>query len=241
MKLEKEREKFIEKLTDSNEELARFAYVCSHDLQEPLRMVRSFSELLQAHLADDLKDDAKGQKYFKFVIDGAARAQLLITDILSYSSISSDTQMLECVSLEELVSVIQKDMLDTSSGIITADALPAIHGNRTQLYQLFQNLISNGLKYQKPDAEPHVYISVKNNEQFWLLTFKDNGIGMEERHLKKIFDVFQRLHGKKQYAGTGVGLAICKKVVERHNGEIWVESEVNVGSTFFVKLLKPIE
>ena len=241
VKLEKEREKFIEKLTDSNEELARFAYVCSHDLQEPLRMVRSFSELLQAHLADDLKDDAKGQKYFKFVIDGAARAQLLITDILSYSSISSDTQMLECVSLEELVSVIQKDMLDTSSGIITADALPAIHGNRTQLYQLFQNLISNGLKYQKPDAEPHVYISVKNNEQFWLLTFKDNGIGMEERHLKKIFDVFQRLHGKKQYAGTGVGLAICKKVVERHNGEIWVESEVNVGSTFFVKLLKPIE
>lgn len=241
VKLEKEREKFIDKLTDSNEELARFAYVCSHDLQEPLRMVRSFSELLQAHLADDLKDDAKGQKYFKFVIDGAARAQLLITDILSYSSISSDTQMLECVSLEELVSVIQKDLLDTSSGIITADALPAIQGNRTQLYQLFQNLISNGLKYQKPDAEPHVHISVENNEQFWLLAFKDNGIGMEERHLKKIFDVFQRLHGKKQYAGTGVGLAICKKVVERHNGEIWVESEVNVGSTFFVKLLKPIE
>lgn len=239
--LEQEREKFIEKLTDSNEELARFAYVCSHDLQEPLRMVRSFSELLQNHLADNLKDDAKGQKYFNFVIDGAARAQLLITDILSYSSINSDTKMNEFVDLAEILAVINNDLLGSlvgKKGKITADTLPILRGNRTQLFQLFQNLLSNGLKYQKADGMPHVHISVENNEKYWLFSFKDNGIGMEKRHLNRIFEVFQRLHGKKQYAGTGVGLAICKKVVERHGGAIWVESEVNLGSTFFVKLLK---
>ncbi|AWB58556.1 CHASE domain-containing protein [Colwellia sp. Arc7-D] len=243
VKLEKEREKFIEKLTDSNEELARFAYVCSHDLQEPLRMVRSFSEMLKEHLADNLKDDAKGQKYFNFVIDGAARAQLLITDILSYSSISSDTQMYENVDVEALISVIKKDLLGSSNNKaeITADVLPILQGNRTQLFQLFQNLISNGLKYQKPDSTPHIHISVESSDKYWLFAFKDNGIGMQERHLNKIFEVFQRLHGKKQYAGTGVGLAICKKVVERHDGAIWVESEVDVGSTFYVKLLKPTD
>ncbi|ASP46838.1 CHASE domain-containing protein [Cognaticolwellia beringensis] len=244
VKLEKEREKFIDKLTDSNEELARFAYVCSHDLQEPLRMVRSFSELLQEHLADSLKDDAKGQKYFSFVIDGAARAQLLITDILSYSSISSDTQMFENVDIEGIVTMIKKDLLDPSTGKkgeITFDPLPILQGNKTQLFQLFQNLLSNGLKYQKLDATPHVHIGVEESDTHWLFIFKDNGIGMEERHLRKIFEVFKRLHGKKQYAGTGVGLSICKKVVERHDGVIWVESEVNVGSTFYVKLLKLTE
>ncbi|ARD43377.1 CHASE domain-containing protein [Colwellia sp. PAMC 21821] len=245
VKLEKEREKFIEKLTDSNEELARFAYVCSHDLQEPLRMVRSFTEMLQEHLADSLKDDAKGQKYFNFVIDGAARAQMLITDILSYSSISSsDTQMFENVDLEGIVTVIKNDLLDESAGKkgqITFDPLPELQGNKTQLFQLFQNLLSNGLKYQQLDATPHVHISVEDSDMHWLFSFKDNGIGMEARHLKKIFEVFQRLHGRKQYAGTGVGLSICKKVVERHGGEIWVESEVNVGSTFYVKLLKPTD
>jgi PAS domain S-box-containing protein len=239
--LEQEREKFIDKLTDSNEELARFAYVCSHDLQEPLRMVCSFSELLQDHLADDLKDDAKGQKYFNFVIDGAARAQLLITDILSYSSINSDTKMNEYVNLAEVLTVITSDLLDSSTGNkgeITSDTLPTLQGNRTQLFQLFQNLLSNGLKYQKTDGIPHVHIGVENNEKYWLFSFKDNGIGMQKKNLNRIFEVFKRLHGKKQYAGTGVGLAICKKVVERHGGAIWVESEVNVGSTFFVKLLK---
>ena len=240
--LEKEREVFIEKLTDSNEELARFAYVCSHDLQEPLRMVRSFSEKLQDHLAESLKDDVKGQKYFKFVTDGAARAQILITDILAYSSISSDTQALENVNLTSVITVIKNDLLDHSSGRkgeITFEPLPEIQGNKTQLFQLFQNLISNGLKYQKPDAMPHVHLGVLDNDSHWLFTIKDNGIGMEARHLTKIFEVFQRLHGRSKYAGTGVGLSICKKVVERHGGTIWVESEKNLGSTFYVKLLKP--
>lgn len=240
--LEKERDKFIEKLTDSNEELARFAYVCSHDLQEPLRMVRSFSEMLQNHLAQTLKDDAKGQKYFNFVIDGATRSQTLITDILAYSSISNDTLMFEDVDLAKVVGVISAELCDSASGMkgkVTCDDLPKLQGNKTQLFQLFQNLISNGLKYQKADATPHVHIGVEDQGKYWLFTVKDNGIGMEHRHFTKIFEVFQRLHGRSKYAGTGVGLSICKKVVERHGGTIWVESQKDVGSTFFVKLLKP--
>lgn len=240
--LEQERELFIEQLTDSNEELARFAYVCSHDLQEPLRMVRSFSERLQEHLADSLKDDAKGQKYFNFVIDGAARAQALITDILTYSSISNDTQALETVNLTSIVNTIKADLLAGNSnkkGAVTFDALPSLQGNKTQLFQLFQNLISNALKYQKPDTLPQVHISVEDHDSHWVFAVRDNGIGMEERHLTKIFEVFQRLHGKAKYVGTGVGLSICKKVVERHGGAIWVESEKGIGSTFYVKLLKP--
>jgi PAS domain S-box-containing protein len=239
---EEEREKLIDKLTDSNEELERFAFVCSHDLQEPLRMVRSFSEKLQDHIADSLEHDVKGKKYFNFVIDGAARAQTLITDILTYSSISTDTHMLERVSIEQIITIIKSNMLDTAertTGSITFDPLPYLQGNKTQLFQLFQNLINNGLKYQRPDVEPHVHISVEDSGQHWTFSIKDNGIGMEKRHLKKIFEVFQRLHRRSQYAGTGVGLSICKKVTERHGGIIWVESEKGVGSTFYVKLLKP--
>lgn len=240
--LEKEREKFIEKLTDSNEELARFAFVCSHDLQEPLRMVRSFSEKLQEHIADDLENDEKGKKYFNFVIDGASRAQTLITDILSYSSISNDTQILESVNIEEIITLIKNNTLSSNNSEkseVTFDPLPILQGNKTQLLQLFQNLINNGLKYQKIGDIPHVHISVEDTGQHWTFSINDNGIGMEERHLKKIFEVFQRLHRRSKYAGTGVGLSICKKVAERHGGSIWVKSEKDIGSTFYVKLLKP--
>jgi len=240
--LEKEREKFIDELTDSNEELERFAYVCSHDLQEPLRMVRSFSEKLQEHIADDLKNDAKGQKYFNFVTDGASRAQTLITDILAYSSISSDTQILERVNIESLINVIRTNMLanqEVNKGKITFEPLPELQGNKTQLLQLFQNLINNGMKYQKPEQIPHVHISAEDAGEHWTFIVKDNGIGMEERHFKKIFEVFQRLHRRSQFAGTGVGLSICKKVAERHGGTIWVNSKKGFGSTFYIKLLKP--
>lgn len=238
-----ERESLIEKLTDSNEELARFAFVCSHDLQEPLRMIRSFSEKLQAHISDDLINDEKGQKYFRFITDGAARAQQLIQDILSYSSIGTDTEQLQSIDVDKMIAGIRDAMsaaLDNCEGVITSDDLPELQGNRTQLFQLFQNLINNATKYQKPGAAPVVHVGVADAGDFWKFSISDNGIGMEERHLHKIFDVFQRLHGKGQYAGTGVGLSICKKVVERHGGKLWVESEYGVGSTFYFTLLKPI-
>jgi len=239
----KERESLIDKLTDSNEELARFAFVCSHDLQEPLRMIRSFSEKLQTHIGDDLVNDEKGRKYFHFITDGATRAQELIEDILTYSSIDSDTQKLDSIDGNQLVSSIKDAMqvsLDNSGGVITSEVMPELHGNRTQLFQLFQNLLNNAIKYQRHDTSPHVHISVTDAGEHWQFAINDNGIGMEQRHLRKIFDVFQRLHRKNQYAGTGVGLSICKKVVKRHGGKLWVESEHGVGSTFYFTLLKPV-
>jgi PAS domain S-box-containing protein len=238
---QREREHMVDKLMESNEELERFAFVCSHDLQEPLRMIRSFSEKLQTHIADTLEHDEKGKKYFHFVTDGAARAQVLIADILAYSSISSDTQKRVDVAGGRLIDVIKENMQNSlleTGGNITYDALPTVNGNKTQLFQLFQNLINNGMKYCKLHTPPQVHVSVKDAGECWQFAIKDNGIGMEQKNLTKIFDVFQRLHRKNQYAGTGVGLSICKKVVERHGGCIWVESEKGVGSTFYFTLLK---
>jgi PAS domain S-box-containing protein len=238
---QQEREKMVDKLMDSNEELERFAFVCSHDLQEPLRMIRSFSEKLQAHISNTLENDEKGKRYFHFVTDGAARAQALIADILAYSSIGTDTQQLEDVRGNDLVNIIKDNMQDSlqeSGGSITCQELPMLRGNKTQLFQLFQNLINNGMKYQKPDTVPKLQINVESFGSFWKFSIKDNGIGMEEKHLKKIFEVFQRLHRKNQYAGTGVGLSICRKVAERHGGTIWAESKKGTGSTFYFTLLK---
>lgn len=238
-----EREKLISELTDSNEELERFAYVCSHDLQEPLRMIGSFSEKLQLHIAGDLDHDEKGKKYFRFITDGAARAQSLIADILTYSSISNDTHSLQRINGLDLIDSIKGVMREAllEGGVqITHDELPELQGNKTQLYQLFQNLINNAIKYQHPDTRPHVHIGVVDAGKIWQFSVKDNGIGMEERHLDKIFDVFQRLHRKSQFAGTGIGLSICKKVVSRHGGTLWVESELGIGSTFHFTLLKSI-
>lgn len=237
-----DREKLIDELTDSNEELERFAFVCSHDLQEPLRMIRSFSEKLQTHIAEDLDNDEKGKKYFRFITEGATRAQDLIADILSYSSITNDTHKLQPIDGQDLIDSIKRTMhvsLMESGARISNDTLPNLHGNQTQLYQLFQNLINNAIKYQRSVVSPQVHISVADAGRYWQFSVNDNGIGMEHRHLTKIFDVFQRLHRKSQYAGTGVGLSICKKVVSRHGGTLWAESELGVGSTFHFTLLKP--
>ncbi len=236
-----ERDKLMAKLADSNEELEHFAFVCSHDLQEPLRIIRSFSELLQLHLAETLQHDEKGQRYFNYMIDGAARAQILISDILAYSRIDRDTQPLESVNVMELIDIVKQSLQSNdknSSANIEYDQLPTVHGNKTQLYQLFQNLINNGIKYQLKDAQPHIYIKVKDLSTHWQFEINDNGIGIDGRYQQQIFEVFKRLHGHGEFAGTGVGLAICRKVVERHGGEIWVDSEKGEGATFYFTLLK---
>ncbi len=237
-----EKEILINKLINSNEELARFAFVCSHDLQEPLRMIRSFTEKLQLHIADDIANDEKGKKYLHFITDGAERAQILISDILAYSSISTSTQPLEsvdCIALIEDIKQLMGTALESNNGKITHDALPMLQGNKTQLYQLFQNLINNAVKYQTAETAPRVHVGVTDAGKLWQFSIEDNGIGMEQRHLSKIFDMFQRLHRRNQYAGTGVGLSICKKVVELHGGTLWVESTPGTGSIFYFTLQKP--
>jgi len=204
-------------------------------------MIRSFSERLDVHLKDKIKGDKKAQKYLHFVTDGAMRSQELIHDILSYSSVNSDTSNLEHVDLNALVQVIQTTMCAEQKTIpqnISWDKLPSVMGNKTQLYQLLQNLINNGLKYQKANATPKVHVGLTDSGDEWIISVRDNGIGMNEKHLSKIFEVFQRLHRRSEYAGTGIGLSICRKVIERHGGKIWVESEIDHGSTFFFSLPK---
>jgi len=232
-------EQMVDELTSSNEELARFAYVCSHDLQEPLRMVRCFSELLQSRIGDQLQDDEKSSRYFQYITDGAERSQSLITDILAYSRIDSDTKKSSRVDLNRIVKEIRRGFYTgvSEQGFrLTSDDLPVIYANETQIYQLFQNLIGNGFKYSAPDRAPHVHISVAHEGDRCRFSVTDNGIGIKARHAEKIFQVFQRLHGKDEYSGTGVGLSICKKIVEKHFGKIWVESVPDEGSTFYFTL-----
>lgn len=237
-----ERESLIAKLSDSNEELERFAYVCSHDLQEPLRMIRSYSEKFDMRFKDMVQEDERGKKYLNYVIDGATRAQNLIADILAYSSLDKDTQASENINVGELVRVVKENLhenLKEKKGKITTDKkLPNIVGNKTQIYQLLQNLINNGLKYQEQGRKPKIHVGCEDKGSYWQFTVEDNGIGMEPQYLKKIFEVFKRLHQKDEYTGTGVGLSICKKVVERHGGDIWVDSEFGKGSTFYFTIKK---
>ncbi len=231
----------VDKLIDSNEELERFAFVCSHDLQEPLRMIRSFSERLETHLQTELSVDEKGSRYLNFITDGAERAQQLIADILAYSRVNHDTDKMEVFEVNGLVDVVAKDLserLDEIGGQLTHDDLPSVSGNKAQIFQLLQNLIHNGIKYRAEGAKPHVHVSALDLGDFYQFEVRDNGIGINKKHTKKIFEVFQRLHGRGEYTGTGIGLSICKKITERHGGKIWVSSELGKGSSFFFTLRK---
>lgn len=241
-KNEREREKLINQLMSSNEELERFAYICSHDMQEPLRMMSNFSSLLQRHISQKIEGDKKAQHYFKFVIDGADHAQSLIKDILSYASLDRNSNSPEQIDLVEIIRAIEQNqqlIISEHQGGITYEQLPQIMGYKMQIYQVFQNLINNGMKYKKENFPPIIHISFADKGEHWMFSISDNGIGMESHQLEKIFEVFKRLHRKDEYSGTGIGLSICKKVVERHGGKIWVESEVGRGSTFYFTILKP--
>ncbi len=238
-----EKIKLIERLNTSNTELARFAFVCSHDLQEPFRMIRSFTDKLNHHIQDRLEGDDVGKKYFRFVLDGSERAQNLIEGILNYSKIDSSESLHEDVDINHILEDINRNLStdDThSSHKLSFESMPIMHGNKTQIHQLFQNLIGNGLKYQEENSAPHVMVNVNDKEGFWEFSIADNGIGIEESKFEKIFDVFQRLHGKSQYKGTGIGLSICKKIVENHGGKIWVESEKGIGTTFYFTIPKAL-
>ncbi len=237
-KAEAELQNALVQLSRSNKELEQFAYVASHDLQEPLRMVSSYVQLLAERYKDQL--DEKAQKFINYAVDGAVRMQVLIQDLLSFSRVSTRGlafSQVDCnVLLAEAIDNLQTS-IRTAEAVVTSDLLPAVYGDKIQIVQVFQNLIANSIKFcaNKP---PTVHVSAELSAGTWRFSVRDNGIGIDVKHTDKIFVIFQRLHTREEYPGTGIGLALCKRIVERHGGEIWFESEVDKGTTFYFTLPK---
>ena len=233
-----ELERKAAELERSNAELGQFAYVASHDLQEPLRMVSSYTQLLVRRYGDRFDGDAR--EFMAYVVDGAARMKQLIEDLLAYSRVGTRGREFHPVAVE--VSLRRaignlRAAIEEAGASVTYDAMPTIEADDLQLTQLFQNLIGNALKFRSASV-PRIHISSKEKENEWEFAVRDNGIGIEPAYFERIFMVFQRLHNKGEYPGTGIGLAICKKVVERHGGRIWVESALGEGASFNFTLLK---
>jgi PAS domain S-box-containing protein len=231
-----DRKRQEEDLARSNAELQQFAYVASHDLQEPLRMVTSYLELLERRYKGQL--DPKADQFINYAVDGAVRMQTLINALLTYSRVGSTTQSYEAVDLAGVLQDVLTNLQVTiaqNSAVITHDPLPQVQGDRIQLIQLLQNLISNGIKFRREDT-PHIHIGAKRLSDKWLFSIHDNGIGIEAQYTDRIFIIFQRLHSRAEHPGTGIGLSICKKIVERHGGNLWVESQLDQGSTFYFTL-----
>ncbi len=221
-----------EELARSNKDLEQFAYVASHDLQEPLRMVTSYVQLLAKRCEGKL--DADAEDFIGFAVDGAARMRKLINDLLTYSRVGTQGQELSPTDSEAVLAQSVSDLsvaIDENGAIVTHDSLPAVMADCSQLGQLFQNLIGNAIKF-RGNEPPRVHISATRNGSGWVFSVRDNGIGISSEYSERIFVIFQRLHNREEYAGTGIGLAVCKKIVERHGGHIWVESEVGKGATF---------
>ena len=226
----------IAELKRSNEELSQFAYIASHDLQEPLRMVSSYTQLLAQRYAGKLDSDA--DEFIAFAVDGATRMQRLIQDLLAYSRIGTKRMDVTLVSSEKalgLALINLRSTIEDSGARVTSDSLPAVRADETQLVQLFQNLIANAIKYRGARA-PEVHVSVNQARGKPEFSVKDNGLGIEEQYHGRIFGMFQRLHNRLEFSGTGIGLAICRKIVERNGGEISVTSKLDHGSTFLFSL-----
>jgi PAS domain S-box-containing protein len=223
----------VEELYRSNEELGQFAYIASHDLQEPLRMVASYTQLLSRRYTGKL--DADADEFIAFAVDGASRMQRLIQDLLAYSRVGTKGKdLLETSSEDALQQALinLRGAIVESGALVTHDPLPTVLADEMQLIQLFQNLVGNAVKYQRPGV-PKVHVSAaKDGEKKWIFSVQDNGLGIDPQYFEKIFGLFQRLHKRDEFAGTGIGLAICKKIVERHGGSISVESQPGQGSTF---------
>ncbi len=224
----------MEKLTRSNQDLERFASIASHDLQEPLRMVKGFVELLAERYKDELDDKAK--EYIGFAVDGAHRMSILVSDLLKYSRAGGQDLVLAPASLETLLDTVLINMqvaIGESGAVITHDPLPTVMVGAGLITQVIQNLIGNAIKFRRPNQPCQIHVSAEENGNDWVFSIRDNGIGIDPQSKDKIFVIFERLHGRDEYEGTGIGLAICKKIVERHGGRIWIESEPGKGTTFY--------
>ncbi len=225
-------------LKRSNEELQQFAYVASHDLQEPLRMVSSYTQLLADRYKGRL--DERADKYIEYAVDGAVRMQRLINDLLDFSRVGTRAMPIETTDcnavLKEALGNLAA-MIDEHRAIITHEALPSVHADASQLVLVFQNLISNAVKFHGVDL-PNVHVSAQDQGPEWVFSIKDNGLGIDQKYADKIFLLFQRLHTRQEYPGTGMGLAICKRIIQRHGGRLWFESVPGGGSTFFFTIPK---
>jgi PAS domain S-box-containing protein len=222
----------MQELTHSNEELEKFAYIASHDLQEPLRTVASFVQLLAKRYKGKLDSDA--DDFINYAVDGATRMQILINDLLAYSRVGTRGKEFKELSCERVLDLALSNLtvvIGRSGAVVTRDPLPVVMGDDVQLMQLFQNLIGNAIKFCREQA-PRIHVSAAQTGNEWVFSVRDNGMGIEPEFFERIFLLFQRLQNRKDYTGTGIGLAICKKVVERHGGRIWVESELGKGSIF---------
>jgi PAS domain S-box-containing protein len=226
-------------LTQSNASLSQFSHAVAHDLQEPARAVRTYAELLERKCAEILPAESK--EILAHLQQGASRMQQLIQDLLSWSHLASETDPESSVSLnDDLETAITQLRLaiQESGATITHDPLPVVHANRGQMVRLFLNLLSNSLKYRKPDEPPVVHVSATRDTDWWTITVQDNGIGFDQKFADEIFGVFKRLH-RDNYAGTGMGLALARRIVESHGGSIWAESEPGRGSSFCFRLPVP--
>ena len=219
-------------LTRSNAELQQFAYVASHDLQEPLRMVSSYTQLLARRYKDRLEGDAL--EFIAYAVDGATRMQQLINDLLAYSRVGTRGKAFAPTPVDDVVERAIGNLratVDESHAEVACDPLPTVMADGGQLVQLFQNLVGNAIKY-RGEEPPRVHVSAAREAGDWHFVVRDNGIGIDPQYAERIFEIFQRLHTREKYSGTGIGLAICKKIVDRHRGRIWVESQAGMGATF---------
>uniref|UniRef100_A0A8A2VF35 histidine kinase n=1 Tax=Haloterrigena alkaliphila TaxID=2816475 RepID=A0A8A2VF35_9EURY len=229
---ERRLEKLVDKLEESNERLEQFAYAASHDLQEPLRMVSSYLQLIEDRYADSLDED--GEEFLEFAVDGADRMRSMIDGLLQYSRVDTRGDALEATDLDAVFADVHQDLqvkIEEHDAEITADGLPRVMGDAGQLRQLFQNLLDNAIEYSGDDP-PRVHVSAERRGDEWVIAVSDEGIGIDPEQADRVFEVFRSLHSQDEYDGTGIGLALCERIVERHGGEIWVDSEPGEGATF---------
>lgn len=229
-----------EELTRSNRELEHFAYIASHDLQEPLRMISSFTQLLEKKYGNKLDPD--GREYIKFAVDGSRRMYDLINDLLSFSRVTTKGKEFSRIEVNKILSEVEKNLkglIEKRNVLIKVANMPSIYADKSQIVQLFQNLISNAIKFNT--SKPEIRIQYSQLDGYYLFKIKDNGIGIDPQYFDRIFQIFQRLHPADKFEGTGIGLAICRRIVERHNGKIWVESSPGKGTTFLFTIKRDLK
>ena len=237
---EEQREVLIEQLMKINSDLENFAYVASHDMQEPLRMITNFTEMLGKRYYD--KIDSEGKKYIDISVSSAKRMQMMIDDLLAYGRISDENLQYSDISVHAVIDYVKSNLIEaidkTGAKIIIPETMPMISADFISVVQIFQNIISNAIKYQIKNNKPKIIINYHDKPEEWLFSIEDNGIGIAPENHKKIFIPFKRLHQQYEYSGTGIGLATCRKIVAKYGGEIWVESNINQGSTFYFTIFK---